>query len=78
MVKRPVDLTQKGIPFGVGMCKVGIAGEEVIGKEVGSSPGLSHSPPITILTCFTVARFRPLLSQVYIYIYTRCICFKPS
>ena len=27
------------------MYKMGIAGEEVIGKEVGSSPGLSHSPP---------------------------------
>ena len=28
------------------MYKMGIVGEEVKGKEVGSSPGLSHSPPI--------------------------------
>ena len=27
------------------MCKMGIVGEEVIGKEVGSPSGLSHSPP---------------------------------
>ena len=47
------------------MYKVGIAGEEVIGKEVWSSPGLSHSPPMTILISFTVAAFRPLPSQVY-------------
>ena len=55
------------------MYEMGIAGEEVIGKEVGSSPGLSHSPPITILISFTMAGFRPLPSQVlyiYIYIYT--------
>ena len=51
------------------MYKMGIVGEEVIGKEVGSSPGFSHSPPITILISFTVAGFRPLPSQVCIYIY---------
>ena len=29
------------------MCRMvaGKAGEDVIGKEVGSSPGISHSPP---------------------------------
>ena len=43
------------------MDKMGIAGEEVIGKEVGSSPGLSHSLSITILVSFTVAGFRPPL-----------------
>ena len=68
MVKRPVDRTQKGTPYGVG---VHVAGEEVIGKEVGSSPGLPHSPPIAILIYFTVAGFRllsPPFSGVYIYI----------
>ena len=53
------------------MYKMGIAGEVVIGKEVGSSPGLSHSPPITILISFTVAGFRPLPSQVYVCMYVR-------
>ena len=43
------------------MDKMGIAGEEVIGKEVGSSPWLSHSLSITILVSFTVAGFRPPL-----------------
>ena len=69
MVKRPVDQTQKGTPYGVGVhVQNGHRGEEVIGKEVGSSPGLSRSPPITILISFTVAGFRPLPSQVYMYI----------
>ena len=46
------------------MCKIGIAGEDVIGKEVGSSPGISHSPPMTILISVGVAGFRPLPAQV--------------
>ena len=70
MVKRPVDQMQKGTPYAVGVhVQSGYSGEEVIGKEAGSSPGLSHSPRITILISFTVAGFRPLPSQVYIYIY---------
>ena len=72
---RPSSQTQKGTPYGVGVGvhvdETGIAEKDVIGKEVGevgNSGGISHSPPLTILMCFTVAGFRPLPSQVYIYI----------
>ena len=51
------------------MCRIGIAGEDVIGQEVGSSPGISHSPPVAIMISFTVAGFRPLPSEVCIYIH---------
>ena len=84
---RPSSQTQKGTPYGVGVGvhvdETGIAEKDVIGKEVGevgNSGGISHSPPLTILMCFTVAGFRPLPSQVYIYIYTAdgWILYGPS
>ena len=50
MVKRPVDQTQQGTHMEWEfMCRIGMAGEDVIGKEMGSSPGISHSPPMTVL-----------------------------
>ena len=57
----------KGTPYGVGVhVHSGGGGDR---KSGGSSPGFSHSLPITILISFTVAGFRPLPSQVYIYIF---------
>ena len=45
------------------MWRIGVAGEDVIGKEVGSS-SKGGSPPMTILISFTEAFVTP--SQVYL------------
>ena len=56
--KRPVDQTQEGTLYGVGVHQDRHSGG-------GCEPGISHSPPMTILISFTVAGFLSLPSQVY-------------
>ena len=82
MVKRPVDQTQKGTLYGVGVHvqsgHSGGGGDRKVGVEL--TRALAFTPHnhiyIYILMSFTAAGFRPLPSQVYIYnIYIYPFCF---